>query len=88
MKYACIKNDVILECNALGYTKGSKFFGTCIDYKYPNKHFFQIVSEYKDLKVILSLDAHDPEQIVKEMDKAEGLLESFGIKRITNPFGN
>ena len=84
----CIKYDVILECNAAGYIKGTKDFGSFIDYMYPNKHFFKIVSEYKELKVILSLDAHNPNQIVREMDKAEELLNSLGIKTITNPFGD
>ncbi len=89
---ACIKNDVILEFNAAGYIKGCKYFEVgnkrVYDYMYPNKHFFSIVSDFKDLKVILSLDAHNPNQIVKEKKEAENLINELKIKLVSNPFGN
>lgn len=84
---ACIKNNVILECNTNGYSKGEKDFNGFIDYKYPNKHFFQIVSEYKELKVIVSSDAHDPKDLEKDMDRGYQMLKELGIPVYENPFG-
>lgn len=84
---ACIKNNVILECNTNGYSRGTKDFKSFTDYMYPNYHFFQIVSEFKDLKVIVSSDAHDPKDLTKDMDRGYLMLKELGIKVIENPFG-
>ena len=84
---ACLDNHVILECNTNGYTKGEKDFKEFSDYMYPNKHFFEIVSEYKDLKVIVSSDAHRPIDLDKNLERGYQMLEELGIKVFEDPFG-
>ena len=82
---ACIKNHVLLECNCNGFNKGKKDFIDFIDYMYPNYHFFQIVSEYKDLEVIVSSDAHKPIDLDSNLELGYKLLESLGIKPKLHP---
>ena len=76
---------VYLECNCNGFSKNQKDFGGIIDYMYPNKEFFKIVSEYKDIKVIVSSDAHNPEDLDKNFDKGYQLLNELNIHPIENP---
>ena len=84
---ACIDNNVMLECNANGYLKGIRDFGIFKDFAYPNSRFFKIVSEYKDIKVLVSSDAHSPKDLKKDMDITYSMLEDLGITPITYPFG-
>ncbi len=46
-----IKNDVILEYNANGLRESKR---------YPNSDFWKIVSDYKEVKVMVNSDCHDP----------------------------
>lgn len=46
--FAAMKNDVYLEVNANGF----------YHQKYPRKEFWEIVKEYKNVKIILNSDAH------------------------------
>ena len=82
---ACVKNYVYLECNCNGYTKGEKDFKEFKDYMYPNYHFFKIASEYKNLEFIVSSDAHNPEDLDKNLSRGYELLNSLGIKVKLNP---
>lgn len=82
---ACIKNNVYLECNVSGYDKGIKNFGEFVDYSYPNYHFFKIASEYKDLKIIVSSDAHKPLDLNKNFEKGYEMLKELNIVPISHP---
>ena len=58
---SAIKNNVYLELNCNGlyntYKRGNK------EWLYPYKDFWMIVKEYKDAKIIISADAHSPEDL-------------------------
>lgn len=82
---SCIKNNVYLELNCNGFDRGMKDFGTFIDYSYPNRRFFEIASEYKDLKIIVSSDAHRPIDLDKNFKKGYEMLEDLNIKPYENP---
>lgn len=60
---AAVRNSVYLEinCNKLRdwLNYGRKF-------AYPNEDFWKIVSEYKDIKVVIGSDAHKPEYVYDE----------------------
>ena len=82
---ACIKNNVYLELNVAGFDKGKKDFDGIQDFGYPNTHFFSIAKEFKDLKVIVSSDAHKPEDLDKNLERGYYILEDLGIKPILHP---
>lgn len=69
---AAIKHNVIIEYNANGLRKGTKKFPEGIRHYYPRKEFWEIVKKYPNAKVIISADAHRPEQIYDE-----AIIESF-----------
>lgn len=54
---ASIKNNVILEINGAGLRKGL-YEGEPYKY-YPVKEFWQLVSLYKEAKVVIGLDSHN-----------------------------
>ncbi len=61
---AAIKNNVYLELNANGLynTPGQGRYGR-ESWRYPYYEFWQIASEYKDLKIIIGADAHSPARL-------------------------
>jgi len=63
---AAIKNDVLLEINARGIQRQAKSINDINSYVYPNVHFFNIVKTYENAKVIVSSDAHHPEELSGE----------------------
>jgi histidinol-phosphatase (PHP family) len=82
---ACIKNHVYLECNVAGIVKGFQNKDGIRDYIYPNKEFFKIASSFKDLKVIVSSDCHNPIDLEKNIAYGYSLLEEVGIEPILHP---
>lgn len=83
---ACIKYGVYLEFNCAGFDKGLRDFASFKDYGYPNSKFFTLAKEYKDLKIIISSDAHRPIDLIKNMDRGEEVLKNIGITPTRNPF--
>lgn len=75
-----IKNNVYLEINA----NGLKFSNNIDDrnmWKYPNVNFWNIAKEYKDLKVIIGADAHDPKLLNSDWIRmVEKFAKDLGIK--------
>ena len=59
-----IRNNVFLELNVheIEYSEAEPI----TPWRYPRKEFWDIVSEYKDAKVIIGMDAHKPEKLVNE----------------------
>ena len=64
-----IKNDVYLEINANG-PSNSRRFGDSSDWLYPRKEFWKIASSYKDLKILIGADAHNPNNLYNDDVKA------------------
>ncbi len=61
---AAIKYDVYLEINANGIKNSLNHgYPNSDNYLYPYKAFWEIAREYKDLKIIIGADAHDPEHL-------------------------
>ena len=54
-----IKNDVYLEINVNGLRNSRNHNSP--DWFYPYEDFWKIVATYKDAKVVIGIDAHDPE---------------------------
>jgi len=63
---AAIKNNVYLEINC---NKIREYLKNGNSFLYPNENFWKIVSEYKDIKVIVSSDAHKPQFLYDEAVK-------------------
>ncbi len=75
-----IKNDVYIEINANGL-KFSKDVNDNKNYRYPVYQFWNIAKEYKDLKVIIGADAHDPKLLDSEwIRKVIEFADELGIK--------
>ena len=76
----CIKHDVYVEVNANGL-KYSKDKNNKNMWKYPYPKFWEIAKEYKDLKILIGADAHNPKDLyndnVKEVIK---FSEELGLK--------
>ncbi len=85
---SAIKNHVIIEYNANGLRRGTrKYADGSIDYSYPNPHFFNLVSQYPNAKVIVSSDCHRPEDLYDEaMELCFKKLKELGINPITSIF--
>jgi len=76
----CIKHDVYVEINANGLKK-ARFVSDRSTWKYPYVKFWEIAKEYKDLKILIGADAHEPFRIyndnVREVIK---FSEDLGLK--------
>ena len=58
---AATRNNCLLEYNCGGISRGKYIIDEKhTDYCYPRKEFFDLVKEYKDAKVCIGLDAHNP----------------------------
>jgi histidinol-phosphatase (PHP family) len=53
-----IKNDIVLEVNVNGLANSRKYNHT--DWLYPYSSFWDLASKYKDLKIVIGIDAHNP----------------------------
>jgi histidinol-phosphatase (PHP family) len=62
---SAIKNNVYLEINVGGIFKVTSNNEVLGQFAYPRDEFWRIASEYKDLKVVVGIDAHKPEHLVE-----------------------
>lgn len=61
-----LKNNIYIEVNANGL-KNSVMFSNGKSWLYPYYEFWQLVkNEYKDIKIIIGSDAHDPKHLANE----------------------
>jgi histidinol-phosphatase (PHP family) len=60
---SAIRNNVYLEINC---NKIRDWINNGKPFVYPNESFWKIVSEYKDIKVVIGSDAHNPEYVYDE----------------------
>lgn len=73
-----IKYNIYLEVNANGISKNPNI--KIEEYKYPVKQFWGIAKNYKDLKIIVGLDAHKPENLSgTHVDKIEEFIDTIGL---------
>lgn len=80
---AAAKTNTLLEYNGNGYRKARVQTSVGIRRVYPRTKFFKIAEEY-DCKIILSSDAHIPEQLVDEsMVTAERDFNQLGSPKVT-----
>lgn len=76
-----IKNNVYLEINVGGLFKVSSSNEVVGSFAYPRDEFWRIASEYKDLKVVVGVDAHKPEHLIaKEIKWAYNFALKHNIK--------
>lgn len=59
---AAVRTNTILEINANGVLNSHKFL-TDGGILYPDDNFWNIASQYKDLKVVIGADCHDPKNL-------------------------
>ncbi|MFI3329709.1 MAG: PHP domain-containing protein [bacterium] len=78
---AAIKHNIYLEINCGGIYKVTAADAVVGEYGYPRRQFWEIASKYKELKVVIGVDAHDPKQLhAKEIKEAKELAKTLGIK--------
>lgn len=69
---AAIKNNVILEINGGGPRRDKIRVGSSLQYVYPREEFWRVVESYKDAKVIIGIDSHNPKEyydnVIKEVE--------------------
>ncbi len=84
---ACEKNHLPVELNVRGIMKGKKPFANGNQYWYPHKDFWRILAKY-DVKAVVGIDAHSPEDLLQTGFIDEGLkeLEDLHLQFITEPF--
>ncbi len=71
-----IEKNVYLEMNINGIRNA---LGK--EWRYPNKNFWKIASEYKDLLVVINSDCHNPSYLYTELnEEMVKFSESLGIK--------
>lgn len=63
---AAIKNNIYLEINANGLKNSLKYGDNPNDWLYPYYEFWNIAKRYKDLKIIIGADAHNPLHLANE----------------------
>lgn len=75
-----IEKNVYLEMNVNGIRNSEKY-GNGARWLYPDYNFWKIASEYKNLKVIVSGDCHDPKHLcAKENDDVLKMASDLGIE--------
>ena len=78
---SAIENNVYLEINVGGLFKVTANKEIMGEFAYPRNEFWKIVSEYPNVKVIIGVDAHKPEQLrAKEILMAYEFAKKHNIK--------
>ena len=63
---SAIENNICLEINVGGIFKATSNNEVVGEFAYPRDEFWRIASEYKDLKVVVGVDAHKPSHLKEE----------------------
>ena len=85
---AAIKNNVYVEVNCNGIWK-AEWLDDEDSWPYPNKDFWAFAAKYKDLKIIVGADAHDPERLgSKNIDSIYRFIDKLGLKDHWGKDGN
>lgn len=77
---SAIENNVYLELNCGGLYKVTAANAIVGEFGYPRRQFWELVATYKDAKIIIGVDAHDPKQLhAKEIDDAKLFAKELGL---------
>ena len=77
---ACLKNDIYIEINANG-PGNSRRFNHPDKWLYPCEEFWKIALEYKDLKIVVGADSHNPNELIKpDTYKIYEFIDRLGLK--------
>ena len=84
---ACEEEKLPVELNIRGVMKGKKPFPEGEMYWYPHKNFWKILAQY-DLKTVVGIDAHDPNELLDLKAVEDGLMElsDLPLHFIEEPF--
>ena len=75
---SAVKNEVCLEINTSDIFRSSAGFCRL---RYPAENFWKIVSGYKNARVLIGTDAHEPERIADfQMEYVSDFMERFKLK--------
>ncbi|MGL4847821.1 MAG: histidinol-phosphatase [Clostridium sp.] len=81
---AAASNDTILELNANGIRKGKFTFLDGERYAYPDHRFWELASK-RNIKVLISADAHDPSELSdKALDTALELSKEWKLNLVSD----
>ncbi len=72
------KLDIPLEINVNGLSKSKIKYNNGVRYQYPIKEFWQLAKEY-NVKVIVGVDAHDPENM-RNLEQGIEFAKEVGIE--------
>ena len=77
---ACIKNNCYIELNSNGL-RGFASNSPKENWNYPYYEFWEIAKEYKDLKIIIGADAHNPINLTNEnVQRVINFANEIGLK--------
>lgn len=75
---SAVKNEVYLEINTSDIFRSENEFSRI---RYPSEKFWKIVSEYKNARILVGTDAHEPDRIADfQMDYIQSFVESLNLK--------
>ena len=78
---AAVKNNIYVEINCNGIGWDPKWLDNEKLWPYPNRDFWEFAKEYKNLKILIGADAHDPERLgSKNIEKVFDFAKSIGLK--------
>ncbi|PKL00844.1 MAG: histidinol-phosphatase [Tenericutes bacterium HGW-Tenericutes-1] len=78
---AAIKNNVYLEINGGGPRREKIRVGSTMQYVYPRDEFWRVVERYKEAKVIIGIDSHNPKEFYDNVIKdVELYSKKFNFK--------
>ncbi len=81
---AAEQNAMPLEINGFGIRKGNVNTSKGSRPMYPHKEFWSLAKEYK-IHVIISSDAHKPEDIAANLDDCMAIAREFGLSVLEDP---
>ena len=76
---AAVKNNIYVEvnCNAVSWAD----INDDSTWPYPNKDFWKLAKEYKNLKILVGADAHKPERLgTPNIARIYEFVDELGLK--------
>lgn len=75
---SAVKNEVYLEINTSDIFRSTTGFGRI---RYPSEKFWKIVSEYKNARLLVGTDAHEPDRIADfQLEYVSAFIEKLKLK--------
>ena len=82
-----VETDTPVEINVHGIGRGLHDFPNGERYYYPFREFWEIMAQYP-IKVLIGIDAHDPNQLLdmESLEKALDVVKGLNLNFIEEPF--